>query len=830
MAALSCRTGEVIWRQQALPNTEFVSLQVKDQAIVTLGDDGRITAWSAQNGSAFWMSSETGSSEAVGDVLALDHDYVLVSSTERLCAFSLANGEKVWCRSQEKGTADVLGLTSDSQKVFAVNRHTSKNNVALKEFDRTTGDFMGESALKIDHSISQKDIVLSEDSDCPVLLHRKSSTEVDVRILSTGAATVLKTSKAFASFTAHSKCHESSLNVVLHLIDKDANEWAEVFLVEVTSPGSTTAASYQIPAVSLPSAYTIAESALRHYIVRVTADAGTGSIEIWSFQNHGRLAHHTIRLDGTHIDQFRHISAEVAKGEEDGELKVRVMLTTNGCDFQMWRGVFVDWSRPEGLTKVEKVILVALPERQSLEVIQALTGNIATDFFDRLRRHIEQLMNFLSGRRLVKQNEDHLPVRDHFGLRQYAVSFSADRIWAIDTMASRKIAWTRSLKEADLTFIDAWLTPQADKNFSPYESITLLARKTGSVYEMQLDPLTGSLESSTVAADKPVMLRQSQGHKRTSELTIDSTSVQSTLTNESRRADWSFRVPAGNRIVTSAVAEYNEKVASVGRVLGDRGVMYKYLGKFLAVITVNDLESSLTAFLLSVNDGRIIYHAHHPEVGTNRKINAVISENWFVYHFWSGGETNAYQMVVTELYQGERNTRLSHTSSDVHALSQAFIYDHEITAMSVTTSRQGITSRDLIVALHSNQILTIPRRLLDPRRPVADKLTAADKEELLIPYEPLIPLDSRTTLSHSAEVIGINHIVAGPTLLESTGLICAYGLDFFITRVTPSMPFDILSDSFSKAQIILSLTLLLMAVLVTRPMAAKKVLTRRWIG
>lgn len=49
------------------------------------------------------------------------------------------------------------------------------------------------------------------------------------------------------------------------------------------------------------------------------------------------------------------------------------------------------------------------------------------------------------------------------------------------------------------------------------------------------------------------------------------------------------------------------------------------------------------------------------------------------------------------------------------------------------------------------QILSIPRRLLDPRRPLS-KLSKEDQEESLLPYDSLLPIDSRGVLSRDEEV------------------------------------------------------------------------------
>ena len=44
------------------------------------------------------------------------------------------------------------------------------------------------------------------------------------------------------------------------------------------------------------------------------------------------------------------------------------------------------------------------------------------------------------------------------------------------------------------------------------------------------------------------------------------------------------------------------------------------------------------------------------------------------------------------------------------------------------------------------------------------------------------------------QVANLRGIVTAPTLLESTSLVFAYGVDLFFSRVTPSKDFDLLSE------------------------------------
>lgn len=87
-------------------------------------------------------------------------------------------------------------------------------------------------------------------------------------------------------------------------------------------------------------------------------------------------------------------------------------------------------------------------------------------------------------------------------------------------------------------------------------------------------------------------------------------------------------------------------------------------------------------------------------------------------------------------------------------IAQTYLFDHPVNALGTTSTRHGITSRDLLVAT-THQLISLPKRLLDPRRPVVPKggkMKSDEKEEGLVPYDPVIPDERKWTLSHVNEV------------------------------------------------------------------------------
>lgn len=119
---------------------------------------------------------------------------------------------------------------------------------------------------------------------------------------------------------------------------------------------------------------------------------------------------------------------------------------------------------------------------------------------------------------------------------------------------------------------------------------------------------------------------------------------------------WEFKLPQGESSLTVSKPEANEKVASLGRALGNRNVLYKYLNPHMfALITRNAEKGSMKVRIMDSIKGSILYETVHENVDTEtNEVHVIQSENWFVYHFWSNDvKPRGYQTVVLELFEGE---------------------------------------------------------------------------------------------------------------------------------------------------------------------------------
>lgn len=299
---------------------------------------------------------------------------------------------------------------------------------------------------------------------------------------------------------------------------------------------------------------------------------------------------------------------------------------------------------------------------------------------------------------------------------------------------------------------------------------------------------------------------------------------------------WSRPFPAQEVLAVQPLTP--STTASYGRALGDKEVLYKYLNPHLSVVsTLTPLKSLGHVFVIDTASGATIYEVDIPRV-VGKNVHAAMVENWLVYAWLEAPDSvsvGGWRIGSVELYESENNESSAGRSSlapvpAINAISQTFILNSDVKSLTFTTSTFGVTTKDVVYVNDAGQVAMLPRRVLDPRRPLG-KPSKADQEEMLVPYSPVIQDVPSAVLSHKYPVAGVAHLTTSPTLLESTSLLLAWGLDLFCTRaIQPSGSFDVLSDGFAKSQLIMTLAALGAGVVIAAPAVTRKTLRSKWFS
>lgn len=271
-----------------------------------------------------------------------------------------------------------------------------------------------------------------------------------------------------------------------------------------------------------------------------------------------------------------------------------------------------------------------------------------------------------------------------------------------------------------------------------------------------------------------------------------------------------------------------EPVASLGEPLADRSVIYKYINPHLiAVATLTNYTrnaATLNVYVIDSVRGSIIDQSSHASV--QGPIHLVHTENWVVYHYFNK-EDKRYELSVIELYASEKpkDVQSSLSQSSPIVLRQSYIIPSAVTAVGVTSTLRGVTFRNLILALPSGAVASLPKRIVDARRPTDNK---PQTEGMLPPYRPLVPVPQQMNLNYNQTVSRARTVHAFPSGLESTSLVFVAGVDVFFTPVAPSKQFDMLSDDFNFAGLVASLLGLGGLAYTLSKMMARKSLKAMW--
>eukprot|EP01147_Barroeca_monosierra_P000382 gene383-3731_t len=290
--------------------------------------------------------------------------------------------------------------------------------------------------------------------------------------------------------------------------------------------------------------------------------------------------------------------------------------------------------------------------------------------------------------------------------------------------------------------------------------------------------------------------------------------------------------PEQERIVAYTQPD-RDPAASLGQVLSDKAVLYKYLNpNLIAFATLSPYvkkSAVMTVYLLDTVKGTFIERLQLE--GVRGPVHLCMSENWLLYGY-RNRKSKRHELSMIEMFDstnklkenGERFSSLSDYKPII--MKQSYILPSAITTMSVTRTEMGIAEKKVLIGLASGGIFAINKKWLDARRPATPK---AQERILDLPkYEPLVQINPVNIMTYHKRIERLNRIVTSPSGLESTSLVLAYGLDMFFTRMTPSGKFDSLDQSFNRPALLGTLALLIAGTYLLSKFSAKKVVDKAW--
>ncbi|KAJ5442831.1 hypothetical protein N7445_004582 [Penicillium cf. griseofulvum] len=869
VGAVNPRDGALVWRQNISRSADSPArgagllrgLDGNDAVVAAVGN--HISSWSAQDGKVGWENRVSEGVVADLELLELEdatatsgvRDTIAVVNSEGTGIVRRLDGntgKTVWEYKDASGDVP-FQVSSSSTEVFYISLQSAMlkgYKIKVTVLDPLTGRQTRQQILNSEADVATPESVLyvGANSASPIIVWAdKSQKSLKVNVIGTKEVTSFAIASEIRQITVHAPHKLNALPHFLVHFATEAGAWAEVYHVDLVSAKVTKA--YQLPYIPGQSVVAVSVIDANVYFTRVTDLEAV----VVSSTSHGILGRWDLQKPSS--DSALHsVSEVVTKGKS---VAVRSALFRKHGDWQLIRNGQIEWTRHEGLidtvaaTWAETAAQEDLAHELEVEGHETLYGA----YLHRVKRHIRDLEHLpdwlknLPKRILSSILTDEVSNLDSFGVaKSVIVATKNGRVYALNTGNHGAVSWGIQAVETSHWNVKAILaSPGVATIYSDDGSSVTVDVLTGEIVS-RIEPSNNKLHSVAVFGAQDGSSLATVGVRE------DGTPVTAfadedgflvTTSVDGQVLGW---VAKDNKtpVVKATARPAHDPVASIGRVLGNRSVLYKYLNPNLALVTaVNEQTHTASFYLLDGVSGKVLHATTQGGVDSTQPIASVMSENWFAYSFWgdvTGSESSAkgYQLVISELYEspfpndrGPLDSAANYSSTATlplpHVISQAFMIPEPISHMAVTQTRQGITTRQLLCTLpSSNSIVGIPRPVLDPRRPVDRDPTAAEAEEGLYRYAPYLDFDGKWYLSHTRDVAGIKAVLSRPTLLESTSLIFAYGSDIYGTRATPSQAFDILGKSFSKLQLVLTVVALGVGVTVLAPMTRRKQVNALW--
>ena len=122
---------------------------------------------------------------------------------------------------------------------------------------------------------------------------------------------------------------------------------------------------------------------------------------------------------------------------------------------------------------------------------------------------------------------------------------------------------------------------------------------------------------------------------------------------------WSLSLPVDEDIQALLPAAARGPIASIGKVLGNRTTLYKYLNpRLFTVLTASPTRSMCGIYVVDSMKGTLVYHAEVRSSSRGCEIKTALTENWLVYHYYesdgTAGSAKGYRMVSVEFYEGQK--------------------------------------------------------------------------------------------------------------------------------------------------------------------------------
>mmetsp|Transcript_13200 Transcript_13200/g.24714 ORF Transcript_13200/g.24714 Transcript_13200/m.24714 type:complete len:867 (+) Transcript_13200:1078-3678(+) len=536
----------------------------------------------------------------------------------------------------------------------------------------------------------------------------------------------------------------------------------------------------------------------------------------------------------------------------------------------------VKWTREEALGSITHLEIFDLPGKtvhahnpyyERLEHHDEW-ADVFVNMYLRVQSQVANIISLLSSKDLLEQSQ----IRDAFGFNKIIVAAtSANKLFGISSETGQ-VVWSRPLSKGSVIS----LTP-----LHLEEAAVVVKSEKGSTV-IVINPVTGAVSTSVDINDYDPLHIVPLGDEHLSALLMidnnlkpillpDNTETRSLLKNKARffyKIDKVNKRADGYKITpelilqqtwtlafspTESIEAYSSSrsghLQQPAIATGFSAMLYKNTDDNLFAVatlqtrsTFRGHDTDLIIHLINGVTGQIIGKVR--QEFASGPVNLLMDEYWAVACYWqyksSRYEALSIELfedeiaesatkVITDYYEGNRADMFSsYLKPAPKVLSRTYAMTTGVKALGSTQTLQGITKQYVLMIINSGQIYAIDHSLLSPRRKTEEEVGSVFDEANLPPYNAVLPMIHTNIINYDRMLEGLDSLKTTWTLLESTSILAAYGLDLFSSKVMPERTFDMLTEEFSYSAIIITIGLLLVLNIVGKRYFAMKEVDKRF--
>ncbi|PHH83274.1 hypothetical protein CDD83_3025 [Cordyceps sp. RAO-2017] len=727
LAAVNPSNGELVWRHQlaagddggrddAAPDRRGFLRAPDGEDWLAAAHGSSVQAWSALTGRNVWRVDFAGevrdleilelTESSRKDVLALfDEDGVTV-----LRRLHGGLGTVVW-EFRENSRDVPLQVSNDIANVYVVSLHGAAGayNLKVTSLEPATGARVDHWMVGLKGDIhGPADVAfVGANSAAPIVAWTNQGlTKLSVNVIGSKSKQDFALPPESVSVRVHAPhLAQSQTHFLAHIRIEEADQAlpahkAIVFHTDLKT--SQIKVAYELPAFRGEGTYSTSSEGANVYFVQTTSDQTL----IVSSDSHGILARWPNKQA---LDLHpAHAVTEVVKKAGSQDFAARSAILTKSDDWTMLRNGENDWTRREGLSDAVGAVWAEIPEAEDLAKVLADEAhtNPLSAYVHRVARHVddlkylpaylaalpERLLGSIAGAE-PSSTKQPLLRRDSFGFSKILVVVTRrGRVYGLDSGNHGRVIWScnsfplsmdRPLVLRGLVADDergtvamygagGWYAVfNASSGVALEVSVDQRRKKSGVsstavVYSESGKDLLPVGPDGLPAGDLPAGWDPEQ--------TVVLRGEGETLRGVRFRAEggdrvasqemWRLPMRPGQKIVQVATPPSHDPIASIGRVLGDRRVLYKYLNPNSVVVAAADeTTKTLSVQLVDTVSGQVLASQLHRGVDATKSISCTMAENWYTCSFFgdhsvgdgdgdkAGRAVKGYQLVMTDLYE-----------------------------------------------------------------------------------------------------------------------------------------------------------------------------------